>query len=132
MVSDGRLAAVLFFTGGIPLETAGPRGGLIGFLVALALVRHVVARREVRLPPVSAAALVAVLGAVVLSYGLLHPLWTTGVVPTASAGKQRTVLVDFHSAARVGVTVDGIHAPLPFGGALAETLPARVRLGSGC
>ena len=127
-VSDGRLALVLFFAGWIPLATAGPAGGLVGFLVALILVRHWVARHEGHLAPANAAALVAVLGAVVLSYGLLHPLWTADVFPTASPGKQHSVVIDVHSAARIGVTVDRIEATPPFGGAAR---PARLHLASG-
>jgi hypothetical protein len=127
-VSDGRLAVVLLFTGWIPLTTAGPAGGLVGFLVALVLVRHWVARHEDRLAPKFGALLAAVLGTVVLSYGLLHPLWTTNVTPTISAGKQRSVGIHIHNAARVGVTVDRIEAPgLPYGG----PRPARLYLAPG-
>lgn len=127
-VSDGRLAVVLFFTGWIPLRTAGPAGGLVGFLIALVLVRHWVARHEDRLAPKYAAALVAVLGSVVLSYGLLHPVWTTSVTPTISAGKQRGVEIHVHNAARVGVTVDRVEAPgFPYGG----PRPARLHLAPG-
>lgn len=127
-VSDGRLAVVLFFTGWIPLRTAGPAGGLIGFLIALMLVRHWVARHEDHLAPRYAAVLVAVLATVVLSYGFLHPLWTTSVTPTISAGKQRLVAIHVHNAARVGVTVDRIEAPgFPYGG----PRPARLYLAPG-
>lgn len=125
-VSDGRLALVLLFAGWIPLATAAPVGGLVGFLVALILVRRWVARHEGRLAPTSAAVLVAVLGTVVLSYGLLHPLWSAGVFPYTSAGKQRSVEIDVHSAARVGVTIDRIEAP--FGG---SARPARLHLAPG-
>lgn len=126
-VSDGRLAVVLFFTGWIPLRAAGPVGGLVGFLVALVLVRHWVARHEDRLAPKYAAALVAVLGTVVLSYGLLHPVWTMSVEPTLPGGKARSVVVGIHNAARVGVTIDRIEAPLPFGPAH----PPRLHLAPG-
>jgi hypothetical protein len=121
-VSDGRLAVVLFFTGWIPLRTAGPAGGLVGFLIALVLVRYWVARHEDRLPPKYAAALVVVLGTVVLSYGLLHPVWTMSVTPTLPGGKARSVVVGIHNAARVGVTIDRIEAPLPFGPARPHRL----------
>lgn len=127
-VSDGRLAVVLFFTGWIPLATAGPAGGLLGFLVAVVLVRRWVARHEDRLAPDKAAALLALLGAVVLSYGLLHPLWTAAVFPAPSSGSGRPVEVDVHNAARSGVTIDRIEATLPFGGPVR---PARLRLRSG-
>jgi hypothetical protein len=127
-VSDGRLAVVLLFTGWIPLTQAGPAGGLVGFLVALVLIRHWVARHEDRLARKVAAVLAAVLGSVVLSYGLLHPLWTTSVTPTISAGKQRSVEIHIHNAARVGVTVDRIEAVgLPYGG----PRPARLHLAPG-
>lgn len=126
-VSDGRLAVVLLFTGWIPLTTAGPAGGIVGFLVALVLVRHWVARHEDRLAPKVAAVLVAVLGTVVLSYGLLHPLWTTSVT-MISADKQRSAGIQIHNAARVGVTVDRIEAAgLPYGG----PRPARLYLAPG-
>lgn len=121
-VSDGRLAVLLLFTGWVPLTTAGPAGGVVGFLVALVLVRHWVARHEDRLAPKVAAVLVAVLGTVVVSYALLHPLWTTSVT-MISAGKQRSAAIQIHNAARVGVTVDRIEAAgLPYG--------SPVRLGS--
>jgi hypothetical protein len=126
-VSDGRLAVVLLLTGWIPFRTAGPAGGLVGFLIALVLVRHWVARHEDRLAPKYAAALVAVLGTVVLSYGLLHPVWTMSVVPTLPGGKARSVVVGIHNAARVGVTIDRVAAPLPFGPAR----PRRLHLASG-
>jgi hypothetical protein len=127
-VSDGRLAVVLLFTGWIPLTRAGPAGGVLGFLFALLLVRHWVARHEDRLAPRFAAILVAVLGAVVLSYGLLHPLWTTSVTPTVSAGKQRSVAIHLHNAARVSLSVDRIEAPgLPYRG----PRPARLDLAPG-
>jgi hypothetical protein len=126
-VSDGRLAVALFFTGWIPLRTAGPAGGLVGFLIALVLVRHWVARHEDRLAPKYAAALVAVLGTVALSYGLLHPVWTMSVTPTLPGGKARSVVVGIHNAARVGVTIDRIEAPLPFGPAR----PRRLHLAPG-
>lgn len=126
-VSDGRLAVVLFFAGWIPLRSAGPAGGLVGFLIALVLVRHWVARHEDRVAPKYAAALVAVLGTVVMSYGLLHPVWTMSVDPTLPGGKARSVVVGIHNAARVGVTIDRIDAPLPFGPAR----PARLHLSPG-
>ena len=126
-VSDGRLAVVLFFTGWIPLATAGPAGGLFGFLVALVLVRRWVARHEDRLAPAKAAAVLAVLGAVVLSYGLLHPLWTADVFQPAS-GKQRAVEIDIHNAARTGVSIERIDAGPPFRG---PARPARLRLAPG-
>ena len=127
-VSDGRLAVVLLFTGWIPLTAAGPAGGLVGFLVALVLVRHWVARHEDRLAPKYAAVLVAVLGTVVLSYGLLHPVWTMSVTPTLPGGKARSVVVGIHNAARVGVTIDRVEAPgLPYGG----PRPARLHLAPG-
>lgn len=126
-VSDGRLAVVLFFAGWIPLTTAGPAGGLVGFLIALILVRHWVARHEDRLAPKHAAALVAVLGIVVLSYGLLHPVWTMSVDTTLPGGKARSVVVGIHNAALVGVTIDRIEAPRPFGPAH----PPRLHLAAG-
>jgi hypothetical protein len=122
-VSDGRLAVVLVFCGWVPLATAGPRG-LFGFLVALVLVRYWVARHADHLAPAHAAALVAVLGAVVLSYGLLHPLWTTDVSPTTSLGKQRVLEIYVHNAARAGVTIDRIEVT-PF---LRPARPARLHL----
>jgi hypothetical protein len=126
-VSDVRLALVLLFVGWIPLRTAGPVGGLVGFLIALVLIRHWVARHEDRLAPKSAAALVAVLGTVVLSYGLLHPVWTMSVTPTLPGGKARSVVVGIHNAARVRVTIDRIAALLPFGPAR----PPRLHLAPG-
>jgi hypothetical protein len=127
-VSDLRLAVLLLFTGWVPLTTAGPAGGLVGFLIALVLVRHWVARHEDHLAPKYAAVLVAVLGTVVLSYGLLHPLWTTSVTPAISVGKQRGVEIHVHNAARVGVTVDHVEAPgFPYGG----PRPARLHLAAG-
>ena len=108
-ISDGRLAAVLFFTGWIPLASKGPLGGFFGFLVAVVLLRHWVARHDDHLPLSYAAALVATLAAVVLSYGLLHPLWTAQVIPTASAAKQnRSVEVLVHNAARADVTIENL------------------------
>jgi hypothetical protein len=124
-ISDRRLAVVLFLCGGVPLATAGAPRGLFGFLVALVLVRHWVARHEDRVAPTHAAAVVAVLGIVVLSYGLLHPLWTMSVDPTG--GKARSVVVGIHNAARVGVTIDRIAAPVPFGPAH----PRRLHLAPG-
>ena len=121
-VSDRRLAVVLFLCGGVPLATAGAPRGLFGFLVALILVRHWVARHEDRVAPKYAAALVAVLGTVVLSYGLLHPLWTMSTTPIVPGGKARSVVVGIHNAARVGVTIDPIEAPLPFGPARPHRL----------
>jgi hypothetical protein len=127
-VSDGRLAVVLLFTGWVPLTTAGPAGGLVGFLIALVLVRHWVARHEDHLALKYATVLVAVLSTVVLSYGLLHPLWTASVIPTLSVGKQRGVEIYVHNAARVGVTVDRVEAPgFPYSG----LRPARLHLAPG-
>jgi hypothetical protein len=124
-VSDRRLAVVLLLCGGVPLATAGAPRGLFGFLVALILVRHWVARHEDRLAAKYGAALVAVLGTVVMSYGLLHPVWTISVSPIG--GRARSVVVGIHNAARVGVTIDRIAAPLPFGPAH----PPRLRLAPG-
>jgi hypothetical protein len=107
-VSDGRLAVVLLFTGWIPLVAAGPVGGLFGFLVAVVLVRHWVARREELLSLRDAAILVAVLSALVLSYGLLHPLWTADVFPSAPVGNSRAVQVVIHNAGLTGVTIDRV------------------------
>jgi hypothetical protein len=126
-VSDRRLAVVLLLCGGVPLATAGAPRGLFGFLVALILVRHWVARHEDRWAPKYAAALVAFLGTVVLSYGLLHPVWTMSVDPTLPGGKARSVVVGIHNAARVGVTIDRVYAPPPFGPAR----PARLSLAPG-
>ena len=126
-VSDGRLAVVLLLTGWVPLRAAGPAGGLVGFLIALVLIRYWVARREDRVAPRFAAAPLAVLGAVVVSYGSLHPLWTMSVTPTLPGGKARSVVVGIHDAARVGVTIDRIDAPLPFGPAR----PTRLNLAAG-
>jgi hypothetical protein len=110
-VSDGRLAVVLFFTGWIPLATKGTLG-LFGFLVAVVLVRFWVGRHDDYLRPVEAAVLVAVLSAVVLSFGLTHPLWTASVRKTAST-KNNQVEVVVHNAARIGVTIDRLDpAPL--------------------
>jgi hypothetical protein len=127
-VSDGRLAVVLFFTGWIPLTTAGPVGGVAGFLIALVLIRYWVARHEDRLAPTHAAALLAVFGVVVLSYGLLHPVWTVSVTPTLSAGKQRLVGINLHNAARVGVTIDHIET---MGWPYGRPRPARLHLAPG-
>ena len=121
-ISDRRLAVVLLLCGGVPLATAGAARGLFGFLAALILVRHWVARHDDRVAPKYAAALVAVLGTVVLSYGLLHPVWTMSVEPTLAGGKARSVAVGIHNAARVGVTIDRIAAPLPFGPARPDRL----------
>jgi hypothetical protein len=114
-VSDGRLAVVLFFTGWLPLTTAGPKGGIAGFLVALVLVRHWVTRHEGRLPIADAAVLVGILGAVVLSYGLLHPLWTADSAAVVSPSKSQGARVIVHNAARVGVTIDRIEGIPGFG-----------------
>jgi hypothetical protein len=135
LVSDGRLAVALFFAGWLPLtfhpgtgEHAGGRG-LFGFLLALVLVRYwVVGRYDGRLRPVTAACLVAAFGAVVVSYGVLHPLWTAGVFPITATGKHQSVLVDVHNAARVGVTIDHIDAS-DVGPAGAQ--PARLHLAPG-
>lgn len=126
-VSDGRLAIVLLVAGWIPLATSRPTGGLAGFLIALVLVRYWVARHEDRLAPAKAAALLAVFGAVVLSYGLLHPLWTSSVVQPTTRGKQSRVQIFVHNAARADVTVDRIHESL-FG---APVRPARLHLAPG-
>jgi len=127
-VSDGRLATVLFFVGGIPLVTARPWLGVFGFLVALVLVRGWVGRDDRRLAPRRAAVLVAVLAIVVASYGLLHPLWTTGAVPAASVGRYCSILVNVHNAAHAGVTVDRIDAT-----SITESpaRPGRLRLAPG-
>jgi hypothetical protein len=127
-VSDGRLAVVLLVAGWIPLATSRPTGGLAGFLIALVLVRYWVSRHEDRLAPAKATALLAVLGAVALSYGLLHPLWTASVFQPTARGKQRTVQIFVHNASRAGVTVDRIHESAPFGGPVR---PARLRLAPG-
>jgi hypothetical protein len=130
-VSDGRLAVVLLFAGWIPLRAAGPTGGLVGFLVALVLVRHWVARHEDHLAPKYAAVLVAVLGIVVVSYGLLHPLWTASVDQNISFGKQRLAGINVHNAARVGVTIDRIEVPGGSGFPYGRPRPARLHLGPG-
>jgi hypothetical protein len=49
------------------------------------------------------------------------------VTPTLPGGKARTVVVGIHNAARVGVTIDRIEAPLPFGPAR----PPRLHLAPG-
>ena len=109
-VSDGRLAVVLFIVGGVPLVVARPWLGLFGFLIALVLVRRWACRHEGRIAPRRAAVLVAALATVVVSYGLLHPVWTTGAAPTASVGRYCSIAVNVHNAARVGVTIDRIDA----------------------
>jgi len=106
VVSDGRLAVVLFFTGWIPLVTTGPVGGLFGFLVAVVLVRHWVARREDCIPLADVGVLVAALSLLVLSFGLLHPLWTSDVFRLAPTGKSRAVQVVIHNAGLARVTID--------------------------
>jgi hypothetical protein len=110
LVSDGRLAVVLFFTGWIPFVAAGPVGGIFGFLVAVVLIRYWVARHDGRLPIGDATVLVGVLGAVVLSYGLLHPLWTADVVLASPAARDRSVEMVVHNAAHVGVTIERLEA----------------------
>ena len=126
-VSDGRLALVLLFAGWIPLAAGGPKGGLFGFLAAVVLIRHWVGRYEDHLTrPKATAALVAVLGSVVLSYGLLHPLWTANVSPTIVAGKHRSVVVEVHNAARTGATIDRIGAS-----AFGPVRPSRLHLAPG-
>jgi hypothetical protein len=127
-VSDGRLAVVLLVAGWIPLATSRPAGGSAGFLIALVLVRYWVARHEDRLAPAKAAALLAVLAAVVLSYGLLHPLWTASVFQPTTRGKQTRVQIFVHNASRAGVSVDRIHESPPFG---APVRPARLHLAPG-
>jgi hypothetical protein len=107
-VSDGRLAITLLFTGSLPLVTPHRPAVAGGFVVALLLVRYWVGRHDGRLAPRAAAAVAAAPAAVVLSYGLLHPLWSTGLVPTASVGRYCSVLVTVHNAARAGVDIDRI------------------------
>jgi hypothetical protein len=126
-VSDGRLAFVLFLTGWIPLAANRPLGGFFGFCVAVALIRYWIGRNDDRLPPRVAAVLVAILGCLVLSYGLLHPLWTADVVSTASAAKTRRFEVTIHNAARAGVTVERIAAePFP-----VSPQPGRLHVAAG-
>jgi hypothetical protein len=114
LVSDGRLVVVLFFTGWTPVVAAGPVGGVFGFLFAVVLVRHWAARHDGRLPVGDAAVLVGLLGAVALSYGLLHPLWTADVVPESPAARDRSVEIVVHNAARVGVTIERLEVPAFF------------------
>ncbi len=126
-VSDSRLAFALFFTGWIPLAVDHPVGGLFGFCVAVVLIRYWIGKHDDRLSLPVAAILVAILGSLVLSYGLLHPLWTADVVPTASAAKTRRFEVTVHNAARTGVTIDRIStAP-----SIVSTEPSRLHLASG-
>jgi len=51
-----------------------------------------------------------VLCAVVVSYGLLHPLWTATAYSTGDAGRYCAVAVNLHNAARVDVAIDKIGA----------------------
>jgi hypothetical protein len=49
-ISEGRLGLVLLLTGWLPVYAGGPIGGLLGFLVAVWLVRVWVTRAQDRLP----------------------------------------------------------------------------------
>ncbi len=112
-VSDGRLAVLLVLTGGIPLVISHHDhhgAGLLGFILAVVFVRRWVVRHEGRWALAPAAAILAVLCAVVVSYGALHPLWTASAYSTGHTGRYCTVAVDIRNAARVGVTIDEISA----------------------
>jgi hypothetical protein len=126
-VSDGRLAFALLFSGWIPLAVNRPAGGLFGFCLAVVLIRYWIGKHDDRLSLPVAAILVAILGSLVLSYGLLHPLWTVNVVPTASAAKTRRFEMTVHNAARAGVTIDRVSAA-PF---FVSAEPSRLHLASG-
>jgi hypothetical protein len=101
--SEGRLALVLLLIGWLPIYTGGPVGGLLGFLVAVWLVRVWVTRDQDRLPTRIMIITVAVLAAVAAVYGLLHPFWTMDVEPY----RANTALVVINNAAQVPVRVDG-------------------------
>ena len=117
-VSDGRLAILLLLTGGIPLVIShhDHHGfGLLGFILAVVFVRRWVVRREGRWALVPTLALLTVLCAVVLSYGLLHPLWTTtDAFRTGADPRQCAVGMNIHNAALVGVTLDQVEPPPGF------------------
>ena len=126
-VSDGRLAIALLFSGWIPLAVNRPAGGLFGLCLAVVLIRYWIGKHDDRLSLPVAAILVAILGSVVLSYGLLHPLWTVDVVPTASAAKTRRFEVTVHNAARTGVMIRRI-SQAPF---FVSTEPSQLHLAPG-
>jgi len=113
-VSDERLSLALLLTGWLPLRFGGPAGGFFGFVVAVVLVRYWVAGAEYRLPRRTAAAMVGALGAFVLVYGLLHPLWAVDVIPPGAA-HPRTTMIVMHNVARVPVRVDGLTVSPPLG-----------------
>lgn len=101
--SEGRLALVLLLTGWLPIYSGGPVGGLLGFLVAVWVVRVWVTRDQDRLPTRTTIITVAVLAAVAAVYGLLHPFWTMDVEPY----RANTAMVVINNAAQVPVRVDG-------------------------
>jgi hypothetical protein len=115
-VSDGRLAGVLLVTGWLPLETAGPYGGFFGFLAAVLLIRYWVARHQDHLPRKTAVSCLAGLAAVVVSYGLLHPFWTTNISPVQFEPpvKNRIITIGISNASRFAVRVDGFKLSPPF------------------
>jgi hypothetical protein len=111
--SESRLALVLLLTGWLPLRAGGPVGGLFGFLVAVVLIRYWVARHQDHLPNRAAIILVAALAGAIAVYGVLHPLWTVGVVPSGTAHASTATIV-VHNAGRVPVRVDGFKVAPPF------------------
>ena len=102
--SEGRLALVLLLTGWLPIYAGGPVGGLLGFLLAVWVVRAWVTRAQDRLPIRTAIITVAVLAVVATVYGLLHPFWTTDVEPY----RANTAMVVINNAAQLPVRVDGL------------------------
>ncbi|MDQ2983753.1 MAG: hypothetical protein M3R70_07490 [Actinomycetota bacterium] len=109
-LSERRLAAVLLLTGWMPLAAHPQLGGVLGFILAIWLVRRYVLgsddrlhRRIVFLASVGFALIVA-------SYGLLHPLSVT----YAGEG-ERSVLLTLTNRGHSGVVVERL-APGPIGG----------------
>lgn len=103
--SEARLALVLLFTGWLPFVTARPVGGIFGLLLAVVLVRVWVGRTDDHLPGRAAFTCCAALAAVVVSYGLLHPLWTSDAFASATPSGSKLKIV-VHNGARVPVTVE--------------------------
>ena len=113
-VSEPRLALVLLFTGGLPL-VAPLRWAAFGFVVVVLLGRTWISRQDERVPPRSAAIVASGLALVIVSYGLLHPVWIASARTVERQTNGRSVELVLQNASRLPITIETVD-PGPIGG----------------
>jgi hypothetical protein len=109
-VAEDRLALLLLFTGGVPLVVPWRPGLVVGFLVAVWLVRRWVVRASFRASRRALLGASVFLTLTVASYGLLHPVWVESavVMPSPASTSGRVLVVSLHNVSRLPLTIERV------------------------